>query len=578
MSPTRGKRSNRREKESAGAQDEKETEKRGRASTTITKLTEHCKPSSWLRRLIYGVEPAVREHHKPTHAMSTSAVSSVETLSFYCHTCSARFSLHAPSSPFYPPLCPSCRGAYLDDSPTPPQPVLPSPPHPRAVTWPSATSSTPSLPPPIASSSSSPSSTALTSRSSLVHNRGDHDLLPPPLPPWLLQPSASHDTWSHSLSPSDCQPRSPPPAAPRVTLSPSSSSTSTQPLTLGSSTRPPPPWSNDAWEYFFAASDLVVATGKEGPPLNMSLRQACRQFRVLCPQEEQRRRSSPALSPILSACSSAFSSACSSPLLASPPLHRQHQGELQLEPFPPALSPSTTVETMPTSPPPPPWDSPLHGAWDDDYNFSLSGSDYESPPRPPPLPPWPPISAYEATFESSLQRQGLPPISANEDTFETSLQSHGWPATPSPVSANDATFHTPLQCGGSQPAPAESIAALPTVIVNDTELVCPICTDPLLASAPARRLPCGHLYHSDCIVTWLSLRNSCPVCRGSIPLFDFTDADIVSSSSPSFHPTPSSRRRSLQGTSRIRRICSRLLRLMEISRGRRTDSIGNVHV
>lgn len=67
------------------------------------------------------------------------------------------------------------------------------------------------------------------------------------------------------------------------------------------------------------------------------------------------------------------------------------------------------------------------------------------------------------------------------------------------------------------PAPKDSIVAIPTVNIDDLAAVCAICKDDLPHGSSARLLPCSHLYHSDCIVPWLSLRNSCPLCRSAIP-------------------------------------------------------------
>ncbi|KAG6511068.1 hypothetical protein ZIOFF_029117 [Zingiber officinale] len=77
---------------------------------------------------------------------------------------------------------------------------------------------------------------------------------------------------------------------------------------------------------------------------------------------------------------------------------------------------------------------------------------------------------------------------------------------------------------GLYPASAASIDALPSVLICDTDdrslPSCAVCKDEFSLHSCVRRLPCSHLYHSDCIVPWLSLHNSCPICRSPLPCSD----------------------------------------------------------
>ncbi|GAV61173.1 zf-RING_2 domain-containing protein [Cephalotus follicularis] len=69
----------------------------------------------------------------------------------------------------------------------------------------------------------------------------------------------------------------------------------------------------------------------------------------------------------------------------------------------------------------------------------------------------------------------------------------------------------------NDPLPAAAIEALPLVKVTETHLVnnahCPVCKEEFEVGSEMRALPCNHFYHSDCIVPWLSIHNTCPVCR-----------------------------------------------------------------
>ena len=45
---------------------------------------------------------------------------------------------------------------------------------------------------------------------------------------------------------------------------------------------------------------------------------------------------------------------------------------------------------------------------------------------------------------------------------------------------------------------------------------CCICLDEINIGANTVLLPCGHMFHSDCIITWLKKNNTCPMCRFEI--------------------------------------------------------------
>jgi len=71
------------------------------------------------------------------------------------------------------------------------------------------------------------------------------------------------------------------------------------------------------------------------------------------------------------------------------------------------------------------------------------------------------------------------------------------------------------------PASKAAIESMPTVQIAESQVVtethCAVCKEAFELGALAREMPCKHLYHSDCILPWLSMRNSCPVCRHELP-------------------------------------------------------------
>ncbi|XP_071711289.1 E3 ubiquitin-protein ligase RING1-like [Rutidosis leptorrhynchoides] len=78
---------------------------------------------------------------------------------------------------------------------------------------------------------------------------------------------------------------------------------------------------------------------------------------------------------------------------------------------------------------------------------------------------------------------------------------------------------------GTPPAAKSAVEKLPSIKISK-ELMesdysdCAVCKDSFELDEEAKKLPCKHLYHPDCILPWLELHNSCPVCRFELPTDD----------------------------------------------------------
>ncbi|KAD3640980.1 hypothetical protein E3N88_30203 [Mikania micrantha] len=78
---------------------------------------------------------------------------------------------------------------------------------------------------------------------------------------------------------------------------------------------------------------------------------------------------------------------------------------------------------------------------------------------------------------------------------------------------------------GSPPAAKSIIDNLPLVVLKmedteDGDVICAVCKDEVSMGEKVMQLPCRHHYHGECIIPWLSIRNTCPVCRFELPTDD----------------------------------------------------------
>ncbi|KAK7271079.1 hypothetical protein RJT34_26689 [Clitoria ternatea] len=69
------------------------------------------------------------------------------------------------------------------------------------------------------------------------------------------------------------------------------------------------------------------------------------------------------------------------------------------------------------------------------------------------------------------------------------------------------------------PAQKAAIEAMPNV-TSEEKLQCTVCLEDVDVGCKAKEMPCKHKFHGACIISWLKLHGSCPVCRFQMPSED----------------------------------------------------------
>ncbi|KAI4963606.1 hypothetical protein ZWY2020_011303 [Hordeum vulgare] len=75
---------------------------------------------------------------------------------------------------------------------------------------------------------------------------------------------------------------------------------------------------------------------------------------------------------------------------------------------------------------------------------------------------------------------------------------------------------SPDRGGGRRRPPCDNpasnvVESMPTVVAaacRRADSHCAMCKEAFELGDEAREMPCGHMYHQDCILPWLALRNS----------------------------------------------------------------------
>nr|XP_057903548.1 E3 ubiquitin-protein ligase RNF115-like [Doryrhamphus excisus] len=154
----------------------------------------------------------------------------------------------------------------------------------------------------------------------------------------------------------------------------------------------------------------------------------------------------------------------------------------------------------------------------------LSQSEEERPPRPEQRPE---VEGIVQQFLADLFMSNGNPAAAPV-ALSSMLQLYSNPADyawgQGGLDAVITELFGQLENTGPPPAEKDMISSLPTVCISQEQkecrLECTICREEYSSGESVRKLPCLHYFHSECIVPWLELHDTCPVCRKSLDGID----------------------------------------------------------
>ncbi|OVA10267.1 zinc finger protein [Macleaya cordata] len=70
-------------------------------------------------------------------------------------------------------------------------------------------------------------------------------------------------------------------------------------------------------------------------------------------------------------------------------------------------------------------------------------------------------------------------------------------------------------------AAIDFVLNLPSITLTVEQLqednICAVCMDEFSTEEEVTWLPCSHYFHENCILPWLRIRNTCPLCRYEFP-------------------------------------------------------------